>query len=143
MSPGFALSMGQEKRKHLREAAVRPSVLHAASALLRHRAVPGSCLLAYSLPGQYSSGRMSITFDIPADVQASVASIPDLDLRVALYLRHEGQMEEIRLRRHSPPARQIVAEAVRQAERDKAGPFDRDASFAQLRSAHQKITARL
>jgi|688.fasta_scaffold928582_2 hypothetical protein len=86
---------------------------------------------------------MSITFDIPTDVQAGVAGISDLDLRVALYLRHGARLEAIRRQRHSPQAREIVAEAVRQAELDKAAGFDPDESFAQLRQAHQDITSRL
>jgi hypothetical protein len=86
---------------------------------------------------------MSITFDIPADVQAAVAGISDLDLRVALYLRHEAQLEAVRRQRHSPQAREIVAEAVRKAELDKAAGFDGDESFAQLRQAHRDITGRL
>lgn len=86
---------------------------------------------------------MSMTFDIPSDVQAGVAGISDLDLRVALYLRHEAQMEVVRRQRHSPQAREIAAEAVRQAEEDKAAGFDWDNSFAQLRQAQKDITARL
>ena len=86
---------------------------------------------------------MSITFDIPADVKASVADIADLDIRVALYLRHEAQMEAVRRQRHSPQARQIAAEALRKAELDKTAGFDRDEAFAQLRQAHHDITARL
>lgn len=39
--------------------------------------------------------------------------------------------------------REIVAEALRKAENDKAAGFDGDESFAQLRQAHQDITARL
>jgi hypothetical protein len=86
---------------------------------------------------------MSMTFDIPSDVQAGVAGIADLDLRVSLFLRHEARMEAVRRQRHSPQAREIVAEAVRQAESDKAAGFDWDESFAQLRQAQQDITARL
>ena len=86
---------------------------------------------------------MSMTFDIPSDVQAGVAGISDMDLRVALYLRHEARLETVRRQRHSPQAREIVAEAVRQAEADKAAGFDWDDSFAQLRQTQQDITARL
>ena len=89
------------------------------------------------------SASMSITFDIPADVQAGVEGISDLSLRVALYLRHEAQMEAVRRERHSSQAREIVARAVRQAEAEKAAGFDRDESFAQLRQAHKDITGRL
>lgn len=84
-----------------------------------------------------------MTFDIPADARAAVAGISDLNLRVALFLRHEAQLEAVRRQRHSPQAREIVAEVMRQAELDKAAGFDRDESFAQLRKAHQDITARL
>jgi hypothetical protein len=86
---------------------------------------------------------MSMTFDIPADVQAGVAGIADLNLRVTAFLRHEAQLELIREQRHSAQARQIAAEAIRLAEADKTAGFDWDESFAQLRQAYQKITARL
>ena len=86
---------------------------------------------------------MNITFDIPADVQAGVAGISDLNLRVALYLRHEARLEAVRRQRHSPEAREIVAEAVRKAEMDKAAGFDWDESFTQLRQMRQDIADRL
>ena len=84
-----------------------------------------------------------MTFDIPADMQAGVTGISDLDLRVALYLRHEARLETIRRQRHSPQAREIVAEAVCQAESDKAAGFDWDESFSQIQQAHLDITTRL
>lgn len=86
---------------------------------------------------------MSITFDIPDDVQAGVAGISDLNLRIALYLRHEARLEAVRRQRHSPQAREIVAEAVRKAEMDKADGFDWNESFTRLRQAHQDIITRL
>jgi hypothetical protein len=86
---------------------------------------------------------MSITFDIPADVQAGLEGISDLNLRLALYLRHEAEMEAERRQRHSAQAREIAAEAVRQAEIEKAAAFDADESFAQLRQTYQNITERL
>jgi hypothetical protein len=48
---------------------------------------------------------MSIPFDIPADVQAGVEGISDLNLRVAFYLRFEARLEAVRRQRHSPEAR--------------------------------------
>jgi len=84
---------------------------------------------------------MSITFDIPPDIAAGVAGIADLDLRVALFLKHEAQMESLRRQRHSPQARTIVADAIRQAEADQAAGLDWDASFAELRRLHATIAA--
>lgn len=92
---------------------------------------------------RYSLCTMSMTFDIPSDVQAGVAGISDLDLRVALYLRHEARLEVIRRQRHSTQARELAADAVREAETDKAAGFDWDDSFTQLRQAQQDISARL
>lgn len=83
---------------------------------------------------------MSMTFDIPSGVQAGVAGISDLDLRLVLYLRHEARLEVIRRDRHRPQARQLAAEAVGQAEADKADGFDWDDSFARLRQMQQGIS---
>ncbi len=81
---------------------------------------------------------MSMTFDIPSDVQASVASIPDLDKRVALYLRHEAQPELVRLQRHRAEARTIAERAVQQAERDQMTGFEWDSSFEALQQSIRK-----
>jgi len=86
---------------------------------------------------------MSITFDIPPDVQAGLEGISDLNLRVALYLRHEAQMEALRRQRHSAQAREIVAAAVSKAEAEKVADVDVDKSFSELRHIHQSITERL
>ena len=43
-----------------------------------------------------------------ADVQAGVADIPGLDIRAALYLRHEAQLEAVRRQRHSAEARRTA-----------------------------------
>jgi hypothetical protein len=86
---------------------------------------------------------MQMTFDIPPDVESAVAGIADLNLRVALYLRHEARLEALRRQRHSAEAREIAAKAVRAAEVDKAAGFDWDESFAQLQKTHRDITQRL
>ncbi|MEP6673178.1 MAG: hypothetical protein ABJF10_28775 [Chthoniobacter sp.] len=39
---------------------------------------------------------MSMTFEIPQDVQAGLDGISDLNLRVAMYFRHEAQLEVVR-----------------------------------------------
>ena len=86
---------------------------------------------------------MTITFDVPSDVQESVSGIPGLSTRVALYLRHEAQLEKVRQQRHSAEARAIAERAVRQAERDQAAGFDWETSFAELQQRQQDITAKL
>ena len=86
---------------------------------------------------------MTMTFDIPSDVQDSVASISGLDIRVALYLRHEAQLEAVRRQRHSTEARAIAERALKQAGSDQSAGFDFDRSFEELRRKHQAITSKL
>jgi hypothetical protein len=86
---------------------------------------------------------MTMTFEIPSDVQAGVAGIPGLDTRVAMYLRHEAQLEALRRQRHSQEARDIVERALQKADADRAAGFDWDASFEELQKRHQGITSKL
>lgn len=83
---------------------------------------------------------MTMTFEIPPDVQAGVAGIPDLNQRVAQYLRHEANMEALRRQRHSQQAREIVRRALDKVEADHAAGFDWDASFEDLQKVHQEIS---
>lgn len=86
---------------------------------------------------------MIMTFDIPTDVHARVSGIPDLDLRVARFLQHEAQLEDIRHQRYSDAARGIAQRAIRAAEKDKAAGFDWDRSFDSLQKKHAEITSTL
>lgn len=86
---------------------------------------------------------MTMTFDIPADVQAGVADIPGLDTRVAMFLRHEARLEALRRQRHSREARDIVHRALQKADADRAAGFEWDASFEELQKRHQDITTKL
>ncbi len=36
---------------------------------------------------------MSVTFEIPADLQTIVETIPDLEVRMSLFLRHLASMQ--------------------------------------------------
>lgn len=86
---------------------------------------------------------MTMTLDIPEDLQNEVASIPDLTLRVTGFLRHEARLESLRRERHSTEARSLVQRAVQQAQADQEEGFDWDASFQTLREQHANITDRL
>lgn len=84
-----------------------------------------------------------MTFEIPSDVQAGVADIPDLDQRVAMFLRHEAQLETVRRQRHSREAREIVQRALQKADADRAAGFDWESSFEELQKCHLDITSKL
>ncbi len=86
---------------------------------------------------------MSITFDVPEDIQRQAEGIIGLNRRVTDFLRHEIEMEKIRRRRYSPRAREIVERALTEVERDKEEGFDRETSFKELIELHRKITEQL
>jgi hypothetical protein len=70
---------------------------------------------------------------MPLSKQATVRSIPDLDLRVAVYLRQEAQLELVRFQRHRAEARAISERAALQVEQDQNIGFEWDLSFESLR----------
>ncbi len=86
---------------------------------------------------------MTMTFDIPADVHARVASIPDLGARIEMFLRHEAELETLRANRYGAEARAIAAKAVANANRVQLREEDRAASFAILRNQHEAVTGQL
>jgi len=86
---------------------------------------------------------MTMTFDIPADVHARVALIPDLATRIEMFLRHEAVLEALRTQRYGTEARDIAAKAVASALRVHLKEEDRDASFENLRKQHSAVTAQL
>ena len=86
---------------------------------------------------------MTMTFDIPADVHARVASIPDLATRIEMFLRHEAELEALRTQRYGAEARMIAARVVANAQRVELKEEDRNASFESLREQHQAVTRQL
>jgi len=86
---------------------------------------------------------MTMTFDIPADVHARVASIPDLGARIEMFLRHEAELEVLRASRYGAEARAIAAKAVANAQRVQLKEEDREASFEILRNQHEAVTGQL
>ena len=81
-----------------------------------------------------------MTFDIPADVHARVASIPDLGARIEMFLRHEAELEALRTARFGAEARMVASKAVATSRKIKIQEGDWDASFENLRSQHQNAS---
>lgn len=80
---------------------------------------------------------MTLTLELPADLEAEAAKIPDLQNRVATFLRHQVDLEKWRAGRYSEQARRLVA------ERMKSEGFDREQVFEEFFQLHQEITSRL
>lgn len=84
-----------------------------------------------------------MTFEIPADVHARVASIPDLGARIEMFLRHEAELEALRTSRFGAEARMIASKAVANSRQFKTQEGDWDGSFENLRRQHQTISGQL
>ena len=82
---------------------------------------------------------MSITIDLPPDIEDRVRSIPDLGQRVAEFLRNQAALEEWRGRRYSPEAQTILAGASAEAARLHAEGVPREQTFRELREAREEI----
>ena len=72
---------------------------------------------------------VSITIELPPDVEKRLAALPDLGQRVADFLRDQLEYEEWRKARYSDNVRRIVSEGLADAERDKAAGISREESF--------------
>jgi hypothetical protein len=82
---------------------------------------------------------MSMSFEIPAEIQNRVEGIPDLEARVAMFLRHEAALESLRQQRFRPAARAIASRALLAAEQTKEAEFDWSKTFSDLRSQLQAV----
>ena len=86
---------------------------------------------------------MNLSFDIPSDVYARIASIPDLGARVEMFLRHEAELEALRGARYGTEARRIAARAFQNAHNVQIRADDVQRSFEALRTQHQSVTGQL
>ena len=86
---------------------------------------------------------MSITIELPPELDQDVKQIPDVQERVIEFLRDQAEYEKWRKVRYSDEARQIVREGLVDAERDKAAGVSREESFRRFFEVYDRITAKL
>jgi glutamyl-tRNA reductase len=83
---------------------------------------------------------MSITVELPSDIEAQVRNIPDLVQRVLSFLREQVEHEQWRRQRYSDKARSIVSESLSEAGRMKAAGVSREEMFRRLFTVCNEIT---
>lgn len=86
---------------------------------------------------------MSITVELPPDLEKQVREIPDVRERVVSFLRGQVEYENWRRQRGSEKARRIVSEGLAEAERLKAGGVSREEMFRRFFAVHDEITRKL
>ena len=82
---------------------------------------------------------MSITVELPPDIEAQVRTIPDLDQRVLSFLRSQVEHEKWREQRYSEKACSIVREGLSDAEQMKAQGVSREEMFQRLFAVFDEI----
>jgi predicted transcriptional regulator len=98
------------------------------------------------LTGSRSCGSMrgmSITIELPPDVEKRLAALPDLGQRVADFLRGQAELEQWREQRYSAKVREIVRESLAEADAAKAQGVSREEAFREFFDVYDRITAQL
>lgn len=86
---------------------------------------------------------MSITIELPPDLDQDVKGIPDVQERVIEFLRDQADYEKWRRARYSEEAFQILDESKAEAERLKAEGVPREEVFRQFFEAYDRINAQI
>lgn len=86
---------------------------------------------------------MSVTLTIPPELEREAASIPDLQQRFEVFVRHQVDLEKWRQGRYSEKARGLVANDLAQAEELRAKGVSRVEAAAMFRDIHDRITGKL
>ena len=86
---------------------------------------------------------MSITIELPPDVEKRLAALPDLGQRVADFLRGQAELEQWREQRYSAKAREIVRESLAEAEQLRASGKSREELFEEFMVLHERITRQI
>ena len=75
---------------------------------------------------------MSITVELPPDIEEQVRNIPDLNQRVLSFLRTQVDYEKWRTQRYSEKAQRIVSEGLLEADQLKSAGVSREEMFRRL-----------
>jgi len=86
---------------------------------------------------------MSITVDLPPDIEEQVQGIPDLAQRIAAFLRHQVEHEKWQKQRYSERARGLLAASRTEAHALRQSGKSRDELFREFMELHKSVTRSL
>ena len=86
---------------------------------------------------------MSITIELPPDLEQDVKQIPDVQERVIAFLRDQADYEKWRRARYSEEAFQILEESKAEAERLKADGVPREKLIEEFLALHHLVTRQM
>lgn len=83
---------------------------------------------------------MSITLELPPDLDQEVRGLPDLEKRLLSFLRNQVEHEKWRKARYSEQAFQLLAESKADAARMKEEAVPREEMFRRFFEAHDNFS---
>ena len=86
---------------------------------------------------------MSITVELPPDLEQQVKDIPDVGKRVVSFLRNQVEHEKWRRQRYSAQALRVLEESKVEAEALKASGKTREELFEEFLALHDRVTRQL
>ena len=86
---------------------------------------------------------MSVTLDLPPELESAAMSIPDLNERLLLFVRQQVNMEQWRQSRYGASARGLLEQATLEAELARKAGVTREQAAADFEAVHSRITSQL
>ena len=86
---------------------------------------------------------MSITVELPPDIEQQAHAIPDLSQRIAAFLRHQVEYEAWRKQRYSEKTRGLLEASRTEADALRTSGRSRDELFREFMDLHENITRSL
>ena len=86
---------------------------------------------------------MSITIELPPDLDQDVKGIPDVEKRVIAFLRDQADYHKWRKARYSERALRILEESKVEAEQLRASGKSREELFEEFFEVYDRITAQI
>ena len=83
---------------------------------------------------------MSITVELPPDLEQQARAIPDLGQRIAAFVRNQVEYELWRKQRYSEKARGLLEASRAETAKLKASGKTRDELFREFMELHENIT---
>jgi outer membrane protein TolC len=85
---------------------------------------------------------MSLKIELPPDVEKAALGIPNLNQRLAAFVRHQVDLEAWRSHHGSAEARALVDEAFAKGDAMKAAGLTYEQAFAMFEEVHERRSLR-
>ena len=86
---------------------------------------------------------MTLNLELPPDLESAARKIPDLQDRVASFVRHQIDIEKWREGRYCEKARQLAHQSKVEADKLKDAAYSREELFLEFFDLHDRICAKL